>query len=62
MPLNRIARNMIMNDQEDIYDAHVGVDTYSQSIRESLKEQESWRDMIRGAAGLCAEIEHASMH
>ena len=46
-----------MNDQYDLYDARVGVETYAQSIRESLKEQETWWDMVRGAAGLCAEIE-----
>ncbi len=57
MRLNEFARNMIMNDQYDLYDARVGVETYAQSIRESLKEQETWSDMVRGAAGLCAEIE-----
>ena len=45
-----------MNNQEDLYDARVGVETYARYIRESLLEQESWRDMVRGAAELCLEI------
>ena len=45
-----------MNDKWDLYDARVGVETYSQIIRESVTEQETWRDMVRGAVGLCDEI------
>ena len=44
-----------MNDQ--LYDVRIGVDTYSQIIRESIIEQETWRDMVLGAVGLCAEIQ-----
>lgn len=57
MPLTRIARKKIMNNQEDLYDARVGVETYARYIRESLLERENWRDMVRGAAELCLEIE-----
>ena len=45
-----------MNDQEDLYDARVGVETYAQYIRQDLKEQETWRDMVRGAAEWCFQI------
>ena len=41
-----------MNDQ--LYDVRVGVETYSRIIRESIIEQENWRDMVRGAAVLCS--------
>ena len=47
-----------MNDQYELYDVRVGVATYTRWIYESLIEQESWRDMVRGAAGLCAESEN----
>ena len=47
-----------MNDLEDLYDARVGVETYARHIRQDLQKQETWRDMVRGAAGLCAEIEN----
>ncbi len=30
-----------MNDQEDLYDARVGVETYARYIRQDLKEQET---------------------
>lgn len=46
-----------MNDQEDLYDARVGVETYARYIRQDLKEQETWRDMVQGAAELCIEIQ-----
>ena len=49
-----------MNDQYELYDVRVGVATYTRWIHESLIEQESWRDMVRGAAGLCAEIENTT--
>ena len=44
-----------MNDQ--LYDVRIGVDTYSQIIRESIIEQEAWRDMVRGAMELCLEFQ-----
>ena len=47
-----------MNDQYELYDARVGVSTYARYIRESLKEQENWRDMVRGAVMWCDEIEN----
>ena len=46
-----------MNDQEDLYDARVGFDTYAQYIRERLKKQKNWRDMARDTAELCLEIQ-----
>ncbi len=45
-----------MNDQEDLYDARVGVETYVRYIRQDLKEQETWRDMVRDAAEWCFQI------
>ena len=45
-----------MNDQEDLYDARVGVETYARYIRQDLKEQETWRDMVRDAAEWCFQI------
>ncbi len=56
MRLNGIARNMMMNDQEDLYDARIGFDTYAQYIRERLKKQKNWRDMVRDAAEWCFQI------
>ena len=46
-----------MNDDYELYDARVGVQTYAQYIRESLEKKESWRDIVRGAAELCIEIQ-----
>ena len=45
-----------MNDQEDLYDARVGVETYARYIRQNLKDQKNWRDMVRGAEDLCSDI------
>ena len=44
-----------MNDHLDLYDARLGVETYARLISESIKEQETWRDMVLGAAALCSE-------
>ncbi len=56
MSLDGIARNMMMNDQKDLYDVRVGVETYARYIRQDLKEQETWGDMVRGAAEWCFKI------
>ena len=45
-----------MNNQIDLYDVRVGVETYSRIISESIKEQQTWRDMILGAVELCLEL------
>ena len=45
-----------MNDQEDLYDARVGFETYARHIRQNLKDQETWGDMVRGAEELCIDI------
>ena len=45
-----------MIDKLELYDARVGVETYARIISESIKEQETWRDMVWGAVALCAEI------
>ena len=46
-----------MNDKWGLYDARVGVETYARIISESIKEQETWRDMVLGAAALCLEFQ-----
>ena len=38
---------------EELYDVRVGMETYSRIISESITEQETWRDMVMGAAALC---------
>jgi hypothetical protein len=47
----------MMNDKWDLYDARVGVETYARIISESIKEQETWRDMVLGAVALCLEFQ-----
>ncbi len=47
-----------MNYDEDLYDARVGVETYARYIRQNLKDQETWRDIVRGAADLCIDIQY----
>ena len=45
-----------MNDHLDLYDARLGVETYARLISESIKEQETWRDMVLGTVALLSEI------
>ena len=45
-----------MNNQIDLYDVRVGVETYARVIRESISEQETWLDMVCGAVMLVSEI------
>ena len=40
-----------------LYGVRCGVRHYTQLINESLIDQETWRDMVRGAIGLCYEIQ-----
>ncbi len=44
-----------MNDHLDLYDARLGVETYARLISESIKEQETWRDMVLGTVALLSE-------
>ncbi len=46
-----------MNDHLDLYDARLGVETYARLISESIKEQETWRDMVLGTVALLSEIQ-----
>lgn len=46
----------MMNNQLDLYDTRVGVETYARLISESIKEQETWRDMVYGAMELCDQF------
>ncbi len=46
-----------MNEQLDLYDARVGVETYARIISESIKEQETWQDMVLGTGDLLIEIQ-----
>lgn len=46
-----------MNNQMDLYDVRVGVGTYARIISESIKEQETWQDMVQGAVEMCLEIQ-----
>ncbi len=46
-----------MIDQLNLSDARVGVETYARLIREGIKEQETWYDMVLGAVALCTVIQ-----
>ena len=46
-----------MNEQVELYDVRVGMETYARVISERISEQETWRGMVRGAAMLCLEIQ-----
>ena len=56
MRLNGTARDMVMNDDYELYDARAGFETHARYIRQNLKDQETWGDMVRGAEDLCNHI------
>ena len=50
-----------MNDKWNLYDARVGVETYARLISESIKEQETWRDMVLGTGALLSESQDTAV-